>query len=36
MAAMGGSVQLEQRRPAAVFALRWPRGTATEDAPPSA
>lgn len=25
MAAMGGSVALEQRRPAAVFALRWPR-----------
>ncbi len=25
MNAMGGSVQLEQRRPAAVFALRWPR-----------
>ena len=25
MAAQGGSVQLEQRRPAAVFALRWPR-----------
>ena len=27
MQAMGGSVQLEQRRPAAVFALRWSRGT---------
>lgn len=25
MTAMGGSVQLEQRQPAAVFALRWPR-----------
>lgn len=25
MAAQGGSVQLEQRRPTAVFALRWPR-----------
>jgi signal transduction histidine kinase len=25
MAAMGGSVQLEQRSPVAVFALRWPR-----------
>jgi signal transduction histidine kinase len=24
MQAMGGSVQLEQRRPRAVFALRWP------------
>lgn len=30
MTAMGGSVQLEQRRPAAVFALRWPRGTSGE------
>jgi len=28
MTAMGGSVQLEQRRPAAVFALRWPRAEA--------
>ncbi|MBA4170456.1 MAG: PAS domain-containing sensor histidine kinase, partial [Chloroflexi bacterium] len=27
MAAMGGSVQLEQRRPVAVFALRWPRAS---------
>ena len=25
MAAMGGSVQLEQRAPEAIFALRWPR-----------
>ncbi|MDP9271427.1 MAG: MFS domain-containing histidine kinase [Chloroflexota bacterium] len=25
MDAQGGSVQLEQRRPAAIFALRWPR-----------
>ena len=25
MSAMGGSVQLEQKAPAAVFALRWPR-----------
>jgi len=25
MAAMGGSVQLEQRSPITVFALRWPR-----------
>jgi signal transduction histidine kinase len=25
MEAMGGSAQLEQRRPMAVFALRWPR-----------
>jgi hypothetical protein len=25
MNAMGGSVVIEQRRPAAVFALRWPR-----------
>ena len=24
MQAMGGSVQLEQRRPTATFALRWP------------
>ncbi len=30
MTAMGGSVQLEHRRPVAVFALRWPRGVATE------
>ncbi|HEX7197050.1 MAG TPA: two-component sensor histidine kinase, partial [Candidatus Limnocylindria bacterium] len=28
MTAMGGSVQLEQRSPAAVFALRWPRADA--------
>jgi signal transduction histidine kinase len=34
MTAMGGSVQLEQRRPAAVFALRWPRGTAVDGSPP--
>jgi signal transduction histidine kinase len=27
MEAMGGSAQLEQRRPSAVFALRWPRAT---------
>lgn len=27
MVAMGGSVQLEQKRPAAVFALRWPRSS---------
>lgn len=27
MAAQGGSVQLEQRRPSAIFALRWPRAT---------
>jgi signal transduction histidine kinase len=33
MTAMGGSVQLEERRPAAVFALRWPRGTATAEPP---
>jgi signal transduction histidine kinase len=26
MTAMGGTVVLEQRRPSAVFALRWPRG----------
>lgn len=31
MTAMGGSVQLEQRQPAAVFALRWPGGTSTEE-----
>lgn len=36
MTAMGGSVQLEQRRPTAVFALRWPRGTGTEEPPTSA
>ena len=30
MTAMGGSVQLEQRSPAAVFALRWPRADAAE------
>jgi signal transduction histidine kinase len=29
MVAMGGSVQLEQRSPVAVFALRWPRSPAT-------
>ena len=29
MAAMGGSVQLEQRSPVAVFALRWPRAHST-------
>ncbi len=28
MTAMGGSVQLEQRAPAAVFALRWPSASA--------
>ena len=28
MTAMGGTVVLEQRRPSAVFALRWPRGDA--------
>lgn len=31
MTAMGGSVQLEERRPAAVFALRWPRATVPEE-----
>lgn len=31
MTAMGGSVQLERRRPGAVFALRWPRGGAPEE-----
>jgi signal transduction histidine kinase len=30
MAAMGGSVQLEQRTPAAVFALRWARAPADQ------
>jgi signal transduction histidine kinase len=30
MTAMGGSVQLEERRPAAVFALRWPSGIGAE------
>ncbi len=29
MTAMGGSVQLEQRAPVAVFALRWPRAPVT-------
>lgn len=33
MTAMGGSVQLEQRHPAAVFALRWPRGAASDGSP---
>lgn len=34
MTAMGGSVQLEQRSPVAVFALRWPRANrSTEDLP---
>ncbi|MGI8830441.1 MAG: sensor histidine kinase [Candidatus Limnocylindria bacterium] len=28
MVAMDGSIQLEQRRPVAVFALRWPRSSA--------
>ena len=31
MVAMGGSVQLEQRKPASVFALRWPRANGVED-----
>ena len=35
MTAMGGSVQLEERRPAAVFVLRWPRAAATEASTPS-
>jgi signal transduction histidine kinase len=30
MAAMGGSVQLEQKSPVAVFALRWPRSPAVD------
>ena len=30
MVAMGGSVQLEQRSPVAVFALRWPRSSGNE------
>jgi signal transduction histidine kinase len=33
MSAMGGSVVIEQRRPAAVFALRWPRGEPAGEAP---
>jgi len=33
MDAMGGSVQLEQRRPAAIFALRWPRAAAAATPP---
>jgi signal transduction histidine kinase len=35
MVAQGGSVQLEQRRPAAVFVLRWPRGAAAPRQPQS-
>lgn len=42
MNAMGGSVVVEQRRPAAIFALRWPRangdapaGEASNSEPPS-
>jgi len=31
MAAMGGSVSLERRRPQAVFALRWPKGPSNDD-----
>jgi signal transduction histidine kinase len=31
MNAMGGSVQLEERRPGAVFALRWPRAVDVGD-----
>jgi signal transduction histidine kinase len=31
MTAMGGSVSLEERRPGAVFALRWPRAADTGD-----
>ena len=31
MVAMGGSVQLEQKSPVAVFALRWPRPPAVAD-----
>jgi len=34
MEAMGGSAQLEQRRPVAVFALRWPRAS-TDSQPAS-
>ena len=30
MSAMGGSVQLEQRSPVAVFALRWPKASGSE------
>jgi signal transduction histidine kinase len=33
MNAMGGSVQLEERRPGSVFALRWPRATDAVEAP---
>ncbi len=36
MNAMGGSVVLEQRRPAAVFALRWPRADNGDSPPASA
>jgi signal transduction histidine kinase len=35
MAAMGGSVQLEQRQPAAVFALRWPRAAGEQSEAPA-
>jgi signal transduction histidine kinase len=31
MQAQGGSVQLEERRPRAVFVLRWPRGASARD-----
>ena len=31
MEAMGGSVQLEQRTPVAVFALRWPKSTGSSE-----
>lgn len=33
MTAQGGSVQLEQRRPAAIFTLRWPAAPAREAEP---
>jgi signal transduction histidine kinase len=35
MSAMGGSVTLEHRRPAAVFALRWPRSALVSAPAPS-
>jgi signal transduction histidine kinase len=35
MTAQGGSVQLEERRPRAVFALRWPAVPAAGDAAPA-
>jgi len=35
MQAQGGSVQLEQRRPGAIFALRWRRAPNQRSSPPT-